>query len=225
MAGTPTTVQSGSSRRGEGGRGAECRGLPATPTRRRTPERLEWRHRAQQPRTALLPPMVSCLPTPLVGVTQATDLLRQFFQVPSEISHGSAADPAACRNFSTGWRAPRARPNGNFCVPPPPIPNPPPPNRSFSGSSSHPGRPSPLGSRGSRRRPRTPPRDAGAHPAPGDRPEPRIPLRSSSPLPPFRGGTFPTGEPRSCPAPAGMSGRPRPPLAPAARPHSLVPSS
>lgn len=50
----------------------------------------------------LLPPIISRFRTQFVSVTQATDLLRQLFQVPSVISYGSAADPAACCNFSTG---------------------------------------------------------------------------------------------------------------------------
>lgn len=52
--------------------------------------------------TPRLPPIISC--SQLASITQATDLCRQFFQASSEISHGSAADPAACCNFSTGCK-------------------------------------------------------------------------------------------------------------------------
>lgn len=134
----------------------KCR-VPTAPARL---ERRAGRQREPQPLRCC--PRVFHVPAP-IRATRTTDLLRQFFPLPSEISHGSAADPAARCNFSTGCGTPRARPGDNFFFSPLHLSS---PTRSPAAAAPTPGGdPLPVGQPGSRGRAlpaRRPPRPGPA---------------------------------------------------------------
>lgn len=167
MAGAPAAALSGTSRRDAGGRRAKCRGSHST---RPAPHAGAACGETREPQPLHCCPRFSHV-LALVRVTQTTDLLRQFFPVPSEISQVSAAGPAAAKTFP---RAAERRGQDRAVTlfsPSPRSPSPFP-----GGSGSHPWRVPPTS--------RTP-RPAAA-PA-------RAPLRARSPGPAPAGRWVPPG--------------------------------